>query len=103
MAALIWCPFADEASAADVARQLIAEKLVACANILGAMHSIFTWNGETGEGQECGVLFKTDASRLRQAIARLEEIHPYDTPAIVGWRCDEAGRATQAWLKEVAT
>lgn len=103
MAALIWCPFADEASAAEVSRQLIGEKLIACANILGTMHSIFIWNGETGEGRECGVLFKTDAALLARAVARLEEIHPYDTPAIMGWRCDEPGRATQAWLREVAT
>lgn len=98
MAALIWSPFADEASATAVARQLVEEGLVACANILGPMRSIFAWNGEIGEEQECGALFKTDGSQLARAIARLEDIHPYETPAIMGWHCDEAGKATRAWL-----
>ena len=37
MTALIWSPFADEASAAVAASQLLDEGLVACANILPPM------------------------------------------------------------------
>jgi periplasmic divalent cation tolerance protein len=29
---------------------------------------------------------KTDATMLERAIARLEALHPYETPAILGWR-----------------
>ena len=47
---------------------------------------------------ECGALFKTDAALLDAAIARLAEIHPYEVPAITGWRCDAAAPATAAWL-----
>jgi len=100
MSALIWCPFADEASAEAAARQLLDERLIACANILPAMRSIFTWQGERGEAAEVGVLFKTDASALDRATARLAEIHPYDTPAVLGWRTDTASRPTAAWLWE---
>ena len=98
MSALIWCPFADEASAVAAANQLLDEKLIACANILGPMRSIYSWQGERGKASEVGVLFKTDASALDRATARLAEIHPYDTPAVLGWRTDTAARATAEWL-----
>jgi len=99
MSALIWCPFADLASAEAAARQLLDERLVACANILPPMRSLYVWNGERGEAAEVGVLFKTDASALDRATARLAEIHPYDAPAVLGWRTDSASAPTAQWLR----
>ena len=98
MSALIWCPFADEGSAARVAAQLLDERLIACANILPPMRSLYTWQGERGEASEVGVLFKTDASALDRATARLAEIHPYETPSVLGWRTDTAAKPTAEWL-----
>jgi periplasmic divalent cation tolerance protein len=98
MTALIWCPFPDEESAARVATELLDEKLVACANILGPMRSLYDWNGERGDAREVPALFKTDAGLLDAAVARIAELHPYDTPAVLGWRCDAASPATAAWL-----
>jgi len=96
--ALIWCPFPDAAMAAATAKTLLDERLVACANIVPAMLSLFEWNGERGEATEAGALFKTDAALLARAITRLGEEHPYEEPAIVAWRCDAAAPATTAWL-----
>lgn len=80
---------------------MLDEGLVACANILGPMLSLFTWNGERSEAEETGVLFKTDAALFDRAIARLAELHPYETPAILAWRCDAALPATAIWLSEL--
>ena len=101
-AALIWCPFADEAGAEAVASSLLDEGLVACANIFPAIRSLYRWRGERGEAHECGVLFKTRSELLEPAIRRIEALHPYEAPAIVGWRVDGAGEATSAWLQELA-
>lgn len=99
MTALIWSPFADEASAAAAAAQLLDEGLIACANILPPMRSLYVWRGERGEASEVAVLFKTDAALLDRATARLVELHPYETPAILGWRTDTAAPATRDWLR----
>ena len=97
-AALIWCPFADEASAKDVARMLLEAGLIACANILPGVTSVYRWQDKIEEGSEVGVLFKTTQAALKNAVARLEELHPYDTPAIMGWHVGHAPAATLAWL-----
>ncbi len=96
--ALAWCPFPDAGSAAAAATTLLDERLIACANIVPQMLSLYEWNGERGEAGEAGMLIKTDAALLARAMARLAELHPYDQPAILGWNCDAATPATAAWL-----
>lgn len=102
MSALIWSTFATETDAERAASALLDEGLIACANLLPGVRSLYVWNDERGEGREVGVLFKTDARVLDHAIARLAELHPYETPAIVGWRADAAAPATAQWLGGVA-
>ncbi|UIP07279.1 divalent-cation tolerance protein CutA [Erythrobacter sp. SDW2] len=99
MTALIYAPFPDRESARAVAGTLLGDRLIACANLLGEVESLYEWNGEQGEGREIGVLFKTDGSLLERAVARIEALHPYDTPAVLGWKCDAAGAETAAWLR----
>lgn len=98
MSALAYAPFPDRDSARAAVQTLLDERLIACANLLGEVEAIYDWNGERGEAREIGVLFKTDAARLQLAVARIEQLHPYDTPAVLGWNCDAAGGATAAWL-----
>jgi periplasmic divalent cation tolerance protein len=99
--ALIWCPFPDSASAAAVADALLDEGLIACANILPPLQSLFVWQGQRYARTETGVLFKTDAALLDLAIARIGALHPDDEPAVLGWRCDAALPATAAWLGQL--
>ena len=101
-AAVIWTTFADEDSALEAASTLLDEKLIACANLVPGLRSLYLWRGERGEARECGVLFKTEAALLEQACARLAELHPYDTPAVAGWRVDATAAATADWLAELS-
>ena len=97
-AALVWCPFPDADSARRVAGQLLDEALIACANILGPVESHFVWDGERSSSSETAVLFKSTAAHMPLVVARLGVLHPYDTPAIIGWHCEAAHPATLAWL-----
>ena len=97
-AALIWCPFPDRDTARRIAGQLLGEGLVACANILPEVESLFVWEGKADSALEVGVLFKTTAARLDGAIERLGALHPYETPAIIGWHADAAHPLTERWL-----
>ena len=97
-AALAWCPFPDAASARQAAATLLDEKLIACANILPGIESVFEWRGGVSSGTEVAVLFKTTSACLDALTTRLAECHPYDTPAIIGWHCDAAHPGTLKWL-----
>ena len=99
-AALVWCPFPNCETARSVGTHLLEEKLIACANILPKVESLFVLQGEMANETETAVLFKTREDRLEQLVERLGEIHPYDTPAIVGWVCNATHPATWEWLSQ---
>ncbi|QDH36037.1 divalent-cation tolerance protein CutA [Porphyrobacter sp. YT40] len=97
-AALVWCPFPDTESARAAADALLDDRLIACANILPGIESRFVWDGARAVGNEVGVLFKTTSERLEDVVERLGELHPYDTPAVIGWHADASYPATLGWL-----
>lgn len=97
-AALIWSPFASADDARAVAEAMLEECLIACANILPQVISVFRYEGRVQSGAEVGVLFKTHPDLLQAATSRLSELHPYDTPAICGWLADSTPLATRDWL-----
>ena len=80
-------------------RQLLGERLIACANLVPGVESLFRWRGKRERAGETGAIFKTTAVRLDKAMTRLREIHPYDAPAITGWPVI-VDADTLAWLRQ---
>lgn len=99
-AALVWCPFPDAETARAIAGTLLEEKLIACANILPTIESVFEWKGSVSSDTESAVLFKTTSEHLEALTQRLEQLHPYETPAILGWLVDQTPPQTLQWLSE---
>ncbi|MGB7419819.1 MAG: divalent-cation tolerance protein CutA [Erythrobacter sp.] len=98
--ALVWSPFPDSESARKAARIMLVEGLVACANILPGVQSVFLYESNARTANEVVAVLKTRAAMLDIVIARLGALHPYETPAILGWRADVAHPATSGWLEE---
>ena len=97
-AALIYTPLPDLDTAREIAGILLDERLIACANILGPIESVFIWNGQRDSATETAVLFKTTCDQIETAVTRLAALHPYKTPAIVANVCDAAHPDTLTWL-----
>ena len=73
----------DATEAELIARTVVGERLAACANLLGAIKSIYWWNGEVCEGEEVALVLKTSAERKSGLIDRIKQLHSYDCPCIV--------------------
>ena len=81
----VYATFADEDEARRIGRLCVEERLAACVNVLGPIHSIYRWQGEIEESEEVAALFKTRADAAEALIARIAELHSYDVPAVVVW------------------
>lgn len=66
-----------------IAKNLVTERLAACANILGAIESIYWWDGKVQEDQEVALVLKTRRDLVPKAIARIKALHSYDCPCCV--------------------
>jgi len=91
--------FANETDAARVARILVEERLVACANLLPGARSLYRWEGELKDERECVVLLKTRKQDWTALMSRLHELHPYATPELVAVRVAAGAPKYMAWLE----
>ncbi|MBI6545889.1 MAG: divalent-cation tolerance protein CutA [Cyanobacteria bacterium NC_groundwater_1444_Ag_S-0.65um_54_12] len=66
-----------------IATTLLAERLVACVNLLGPLESRYWWDGAIQTDQEIMLLLKTHDDLTTRLIERLRELHPYEVPEIV--------------------
>jgi periplasmic divalent cation tolerance protein len=69
--------------AAELARTLVAERLVACVNLVPGVRSIYTWKGELCDEAEVLCVMKTRKDTVDALRARLPALHPYDVPELV--------------------
>lgn len=92
--------FPDLEKATEVARQLIADRLAACAQLLPGMTSIYRWEGMLRHDSEVLCLLKTDAARWTDLRDRLTELHPYETPEIIAVPIGQGCFKYVTWVRE---
>ncbi len=98
---LVFTSLPDRATAESLARTLIAEKVAACVNILGACTSVYRWQGAVEQVDETPVLIKTTAARYAALEALIRRLHPYELPEIVAVPLTHGLPGYLQWVAEV--
>lgn len=89
----------DPQAARALARALVEERLVACANLVPAVTSVYRWEGAIQEEAEVLLVLKTTAACLAELERRVGELHPYDVPEFVALRPEHVAPAYLRWLR----
>ncbi len=97
---LIVTTWPNAEAARRAARQLIEEKLIACANILPGVESIYRWQGKVETSPEVMALMKTSIGRYPQVEARIHALHSYELPEIIAFRASEGLPSYLRWVEE---
>ena len=87
----------DEAK--GLQEQLVREKHAACISKT-AVESCYFWKGKMEKEEEYLLIIKTKASLLDKLIARIEELHSYDTPEILALPILKGSSAYLKWMDE---
>lgn len=98
--AVIYSPFGSREAAVTAAHVLIEERLLACANVLPGMTSLYHWQGAVQTGTEALLIGKTRAALVAPAMTRLRELHPYDVPCITSWPVAACDRDYAKWVRD---
>lgn len=80
------CPSAEVAD--RIARTLVEQRLVACANRLAPVASTYRWQGRIESADEHPLLLKTVRERYTDVEAAIRALHPYEVPEILCWSAD---------------
>ncbi|MEE2760560.1 MAG: divalent-cation tolerance protein CutA [Pseudomonadota bacterium] len=95
---IVYVTAGNQDEAATIATTIISERLAACANILGAMETIYWWDGAVRSEQEVSFLLKTKSELLEVLIARITALHSYDCPCVVALPITAGNQKFLNWI-----
>ncbi|HDY68389.1 hypothetical protein LCGC14_2979790 [marine sediment metagenome] len=87
----------DEAE--KIGRALVEEKLVACANIISPIRSIYRWQGKICDDKEVLIILKTKKKLFKQIEKRVKALHSYEVPEVISIPIIEGSNKYLSWLE----
>ena len=80
---VIFITVAGIEEARKLARVLVDQRQVACANIVPTVKSLFRWQDKVEEEEEALMVLKTRASLFPEIVAQVKKQHSYEVPEII--------------------
>ena len=68
---------------ANLANDLVKDRLAACAQMFPHVRSTYWWNDEIEESTEARLAIHTRVDLIAEIVQRTTPIHPYTTPCII--------------------
>lgn len=90
----------DKQEAQKIARRLVEDKLIACANIVDGVKSVFWWQGKTDEADETLLIMKSEKRLFKKIAAAVKALHSYDLPEVIALPIVEGSADYLKWMKE---
>jgi periplasmic divalent cation tolerance protein len=92
----VTCP--DKDCARKIARAALKARMVACANLLGGMESLFHWQGQIDSETETLLRMKAPEAHFKELCALVAQHHPYELPAITALPISHAAPGLPDWI-----
>ncbi len=92
--------FETKEEAHNMAKALLKERLVACAQISNEIESIYWWKDEIVTSAEYILTLKTKEDLYRQLESFIKKSHSYDTPEIIAVPTTHVDSDYYKWLCE---
>ncbi|MCW4002008.1 MAG: divalent-cation tolerance protein CutA [Candidatus Bathyarchaeota archaeon] len=73
----------NKEEAVKIIRILLKERLIACANIVGPVSSLFWWQEKINEENEFLIIMKSHKRLFETLSERVMELHSYNVPEII--------------------
>lgn len=80
---LVMITAGSEEEGANIAKALLEARLIACANLIGGVRSLYRWEGKVCDDPEILLLCKTVRHHFSQLSEKVKSIHSYDVPEII--------------------
>lgn len=93
----------DRATADGIVDSLLADRLVACGQLMGPVHSRYWWQDSLQESEEWLVFLKTRAELSQRVVAAVVARHPYETPEVVVMAIPGGAPGYLAWIDQVTS
>ncbi len=99
MAIVILVTAKDFEKARKISLKLTECKLIACANIVKGVRSVFRWEGKVDEAGEVLMIMKTKQEHFSEIVKIVKSLHSYDTPEIIALPIIEGSEDYLNWIE----
>ena len=83
-----------------IAEALLKDRLVACANIIPNIESLYWWDNKLQNEPEAGIIGKTISENAKKIIKRVKELHSDKVPCIVFWPIVGGNKDYLDWIRK---
>ncbi|MFN7733337.1 MAG: divalent-cation tolerance protein CutA [Pirellula sp.] len=90
----------DDVAADGIAKSLVEQRFVACAQVATGITSTYRWQGTLEQSSECRLVLKTLASMAHRVVDALRAQHPYSVPEITLKTLDWVNEPYMEWVRE---
>jgi periplasmic divalent cation tolerance protein len=94
----IWINCPDQETARKIADVLIGKRHVACSNIFAEIQSSYRWKGRIESEPEIPLVVKTREENFSVVVEEVRNMHPYETPSIIGVPVEFVNEDYLAWV-----
>jgi periplasmic divalent cation tolerance protein len=95
---LILVTASPRADAKRIAHALVEERLAACVNLIGGVHSVYRWKETVETADEVLLLIKTRQEKIDAVRTRVHELHSYEVPEFLVLDVTEGSSAYLEWI-----
>lgn len=100
MEVVILCTTPGRSESEKIAEVLLEKQLIACANVLDSVQSLFSWDGAMQNEKENLMVIKSHAGHFEAIEAIVNDLHPYDVPELIALPILKGNKAYMEWLRE---
>jgi len=90
----------DSSEAKKLVESLLADQIIACAQVIPIVESFYRWQGQIVNDRECLLMLKTRQRHFAAIEQRVRALHSYDVPEIIAVPLVEGSTEYMKWIDE---
>lgn len=89
----------NKKEAENITCKLLEEQIIACANIVDCVSSLFLWKQKIERENETLVIMKSSEKLFEHLTKRIQELHSYEVPDILALPIIAGSQSYLDWMK----
>ena len=83
-----------------IARHLLDKRLIACANLVPMVRSLYLWQGKVADEKESLMILKSSRELFPLLRAEVEKLHSYSVPEVIALPIIDGAPNYLNWIAE---
>jgi periplasmic divalent cation tolerance protein len=83
-----------------IAAKLVEDKLIACANIVEGVRSVFWWENKIDRAEETLLILKSKRGCFKKIVKTVTALHSYEVPEIIALPIVDGSKNYLKWISE---